>query len=76
MNNLQILIDKFGNSPTLDTTQIAEVMKVRPQTVRNQFAENKLPFIAMKSGVGKRCPIVAPILNVARWMDGVTKNST
>ena len=70
MNNLQLLINTYGNSPTLDTKQLAEVMKVQPQTVRNQFAGNTLPFKARKSGKGKRCPIVASIVTVADWLDG------
>ena len=69
-SNLQLLIDTYGNSPTLNVKQLAEVMQVRPQTVRNQFAENKLPFKARKAGTGKRCPIVASIINVAKWLDG------
>ena len=70
MNNLQLLINTYGKSPTLNTKQLAEVMQVGPQTVRNQFAEDRLPFKARKSGKGKRCPIVASIINVADWLDG------
>lgn len=69
MNNLQLLIDKYGNSPTLGVNEIAEIMHLKPQTVRNKYAQGDLPFFVIKTGEGKRSPLIASIVNVAKWLD-------
>lgn len=70
MNNLQLLIDRYGSSPTLGVNEIAEIMRIKPQSVRDKFNKDDLPFPAQKTGDGRRSPIVASIIGVAKWLDG------
>lgn len=69
MSNLQMLIQRFGKSPTIGVNEIAEILHLKPQTIRNKYAAGDLPFPVRKTGKGKRSPLVASIVDVARWLD-------
>lgn len=66
-NILDRLIDHYGFR--LDTSELAQVMKITPAEVRNQISAGTFPIPTAKTREDKSAPRYADVRDVAEYLD-------